>query len=74
MSQADLLNRLLPSIPELNEILTKIRGKYLIVHIRFLFRGGLPMALQAQLYPGRLKTALPKLAFDFGNEVLFQIC
>jgi hypothetical protein len=30
MSQVDLLNRLLPSIPELNEILMKIRKKYLI--------------------------------------------
>jgi len=33
MSQVDLLNRLLPSIPELNEILTKIRDKYLIPEV-----------------------------------------
>ena len=28
MSQVDLLNRLLPSIPEVNEILTKIREEH----------------------------------------------
>jgi hypothetical protein len=34
MSQVELLSRLLPSIPELNEILTKIREKYLIEEVR----------------------------------------
>jgi hypothetical protein len=33
MSQVDLLNRLLPSIPELNEILTKIREKHNIPEV-----------------------------------------
>jgi hypothetical protein len=33
MSQVDLLNRLLPSIPELNEILTKIRKKHNIPEV-----------------------------------------
>lgn len=33
MSQVDLLNRLLPSIPELNEILTKIRENHNIPEV-----------------------------------------
>ena len=34
MSQVELISRLLPSIPELNEILTKIREDYLIEEVR----------------------------------------
>jgi hypothetical protein len=34
MSQIELISRLLPSIPELNDILQKIRKRYLIEEIR----------------------------------------